>query len=382
MATAPGLIIPTSDGYVETPHDASFNNVAMDLTLTVTSTGPGVLAQLWDNDTQCAWKLELLESGFLLFTGSSDGTTGSTTELTSTKPLVLPLRAKKLRVTFDDNDFTTYVEDPEGNLAQYGDVESNSGSFDLFAADVPLQLGSSVEESATCIIHQFELLDAVDGTAVAGDDLSALSVGDTTFEDASENVWTLHDAYLNTITTGGFWAPVADREAINWPAVSAFNNDCIEQIIDDQSYTTYVPELTATTTDPDLGNNGEAFGAYQLLPGGFVVGWATFYFSGSGVDAGDGVYLVSVPKTIDDVYHKTSPFSGVGDLVGEGYLRGTVTVSQTLGVGIRFADPAEQLILLTEGDNDNREVRDDSPFDIEEGNRISISFCYKQSLVS
>lgn len=59
----------------------------------------------------------------------------------------------------------------------------------------------------------------------------------------------------------------------------------------------YAPTLTATTTNPNLGSTGTAESRYTLWNGKFCEYRGTIQWGGSGVTAGSGQYLVTLPFT-------------------------------------------------------------------------------------
>lgn len=60
----------------------------------------------------------------------------------------------------------------------------------------------------------------------------------------------------------------------------------------------YTPTLTATTTNPTLGSGSSQIGRYTQV-GKLVVGEANVTFGASGVAAGNGVFLISLPTAVD-----------------------------------------------------------------------------------
>jgi hypothetical protein len=62
------------------------------------------------------------------------------------------------------------------------------------------------------------------------------------------------------------------------------------------AWTSYIPSLTASTTNPTLGTGSTATGRYKQV-GKVVTGWAKLTFGTSGVNAGVGIYRISLPIT-------------------------------------------------------------------------------------
>ena len=63
---------------------------------------------------------------------------------------------------------------------------------------------------------------------------------------------------------------------------------------DGSGWTSYVPALTAATTNPTLGSGSNQVGAYKQI-GKTVVCKIYVAFGTSGVNAGSGVYFISLP---------------------------------------------------------------------------------------
>jgi hypothetical protein len=59
---------------------------------------------------------------------------------------------------------------------------------------------------------------------------------------------------------------------------------------------TWVPALTASTTNPNLGSTGTSVGRYARI-NKTIFGNATFVFNGTGIAAGTGFYFCSLPFT-------------------------------------------------------------------------------------
>jgi hypothetical protein len=60
---------------------------------------------------------------------------------------------------------------------------------------------------------------------------------------------------------------------------------------------TYVPVLTAATTNPTLGTGSVASGRYTLFGGNWCTTRGTIQFGSSGAAAGSGQYFISLPFT-------------------------------------------------------------------------------------
>lgn len=137
---------------------------------------------------------------------------------------------------------------------------------------------------------------------------------------------------------------------------------------------TYTPELTAVTTDPNLGANGTAVGWWHRN-GRWIYGEARFVFSGAGLDPGSGVLLVSVPFEADASVQVASLSVAAGTHVGSGYISDASTAANRQGVFpyLRTFSPTQvSMRTLTNGNS----VTHNLPFTWAEDDKISIHFAY------
>ena len=86
---------------------------------------------------------------------------------------------------------------------------------------------------------------------------------------------------------------------------------------------TWTPSLTTdgAGADPNLGADGVSIGRYSVSPTGEVKGVGYFKFSGSGMSAGSGVYVSTVPVTPETAFVTAGASSvkcGTGTLVSAG----------------------------------------------------------------
>jgi hypothetical protein len=83
---------------------------------------------------------------------------------------------------------------------------------------------------------------------------------------------------------------------------------------------TYVPELQAVTTNPNLGSSPTKLGFYSVLPGDFVFGLFSIRAGSSGVTAGSGFYQVTLPFVIDGSFHDVTGTYGASHVIGQARL--------------------------------------------------------------
>jgi hypothetical protein len=108
---------------------------------------------------------------------------------------------------------------------------------------------------------------------------------------------------------------------------------------------TYVPALTAATTDPNLGDTGIATGQYVRI-GSTVI--ATFWvdFGGTGVSAGSGAYSIALPLRAATTV-AANPRLGVADLLDDstGTRRVAACFAQSTPTALRLAVDGETSLL-------------------------------------
>lgn len=135
----------------------------------------------------------------------------------------------------------------------------------------------------------------------------------------------------------------------------------------------YTPELTVDTgTDPDLGADGEAVGSWHRN-GHLITFFARFLFSGTGVSAGSGSYLISVPFDADASVMEVSTTAAGATHIGIGFLRDNSATSNSVGCFPYFRTAAAVGMRL---DGTVGTVSSSAPFGWADGDRISISGTY------
>ena len=99
----------------------------------------------------------------------------------------------------------------------------------------------------------------------------------------------------------------------------------------------YTPVLTATTSDPTLGSGSTAVGEYWRDPiSGWVYGHFLITFGTSGVDAGSGMYVVSLPTPA--IGFQAGNSIGRSDIWGLWTIRdNSATAGSRQGLLVRFS---------------------------------------------
>lgn len=134
---------------------------------------------------------------------------------------------------------------------------------------------------------------------------------------------------------------------------------------------TYTPSLTATATNPNLGDTGTATGWWQRN-GHFISGGAIFQFSGSGVSGGTGLYQISLPFDADASAMIINTAFGQASVLGAALLRDNSTSANST-TGICFLRTSTVIGIALDG---GLGVDADDPFIWAAGDAISVDFAY------
>src|SRR5260370_37137024 len=80
----------------------------------------------------------------------------------------------------------------------------------------------------------------------------------------------------------------------DWSSQNAVNCDLMDAYAGPYAIQTYVPILTAVTTNPVLGSTGTITGFYYRLFDQIYT-WGEFKFNGTGSNKGAGTYIITLP---------------------------------------------------------------------------------------
>lgn len=135
---------------------------------------------------------------------------------------------------------------------------------------------------------------------------------------------------------------------------------------------TYTPTLTAATTNPNLGSTGSIVGSWHRA-GNKVDAWIRIHFDGTGVDAGAGIYEISLPFAADTSILNASTIAANGDCVGEAALN-DVSAGVTAHGICQLRDPARIGIVTGQTASGGNQVNSTSPWGAAwaTGDRIAI----------
>lgn len=135
---------------------------------------------------------------------------------------------------------------------------------------------------------------------------------------------------------------------------------------------TYVPLLTASTTDPNLGADGTATANWHRNGLWFFVDFE-FQFSGTGADAGSGTFNVSLPFPADLTFHRATPSTGRSSITGVGFTRDNDNITNSRGFFCQLSN-ANEIFMPT---SDSASALDhDTPFIWADGDELNGSLTY------
>lgn len=158
------------------------------------------------------------------------------------------------------------------------------------------------------------------------------------------------DGYVLTAdsgeTTGLAWAPAAGLPG---------------------AWSSYTPALTAATTNPTLGSGSGVSGVYQQI-GKLVVVQLKIQFGTSGVNAGSGLYSISVPVT-------GASYGGVGypALGSAGFIDDASSGARKMVACFFDSTNRDKIDLTTEGGN----VTNSAPWTWAASDQILLGFFYE-----
>lgn len=187
---------------------------------------------------------------------------------------------------------------------------------------------------------------------------------------------------VNFTTNLGLAKPTQDEIARLWaedpPALAADNNEILNPLID-RTIQTYVVDVTADTTNPDLGSGGVNKGRFRAMRLGSLEIIVTGEFAiriGSSPDPGLGVYNFTLPVRINGNFHRTSGVAGNADIIGEGMCTYLGSSERThIAAYASGHNPPTARLLMGVGFS-GLVVSHDSPAAIEVNDEIACNFFY------
>lgn len=139
----------------------------------------------------------------------------------------------------------------------------------------------------------------------------------------------------------------------------------------------WTPELTATTTAPDLGTGGTASGGWRYVDGALVFWWALFVF-GASPDPGSGKYQLALPVTPISS-NRPVAHGAVIDASASSEIRGvTAVVAPDLAAALSGEETSTFIMdTSTPAGIVAACIGDDAPFTWAEGDQINLCGIYQ-----
>lgn len=185
---------------------------------------PAAIVGRADAANPYSWRIQIYPDRTVELLWSATGTVPPLTALSTTP--VLPMSARTtLRVTLDVNNgsggrtITFYVGDSvTGPFTQVGPAVVQAGTTSIANVAEPLIVGSAAdlppEYAPDASVYAFQLLDGINGTALADADFTAQTSGAGSFVDSAGRTWTifpraeLTNRWFRIVGTVDSWEPV------------------------------------------------------------------------------------------------------------------------------------------------------------------------------
>lgn len=175
--------------------------------------------------------------------------------------------------------------------------------------------------------------------------------------------------------------PVLSDLLRNWPSQNELNMNEVDQLVGPLGIQTYIPVLTALTTNPNLGTTGQITGFhYTILD--IVVSWGFFRFGGAGINSGESTYLVTIPFVADNSLRAAAD-SGDGIHLGSGIVRDESNTSARQTCIVQLRDTSHIQFNLEAGQTTSRAVSGTSggiPIVFADGDAVAWGIRYKKGL--
>lgn len=135
---------------------------------------------------------------------------------------------------------------------------------------------------------------------------------------------------------------------------------------------TYTPALTADTTNPNLGANGEAVGWWVRVGPNTIRGGARFAITGTGESMGSGNLAISLPLAADTSILETSGSLTTATKIGDGVVRSATSGTVTLVAALLNSSTTVRMYRT----GNSSPITNASPFDGTFPARLWVDFCY------
>jgi hypothetical protein len=138
---------------------------------------------------------------------------------------------------------------------------------------------------------------------------------------------------------------------------------------------TYVPVLTATTTNPTLGSGSTQSGWWQRV-NNLITGGAFVRFGTSGVVAGSGNYQISLPFPADTAFMIAAGGLGTSSMLGDGLVRDNSAVSTGSRQFSTYLETTTTMLLAL-ANGTNQVITDAVPFVFAASDALTVNFTYQ-----
>ena len=163
----------------------------------------------------------------------------------------------------------------------------------------------------------------------------------------------------------------------NFPATTEHNSDYLDNLFGTGVATSFVPQLTASTTDPTFGTGAILEGLYVRVFD-VIFAWGRIGF-GTGMTPGDGNYLLTLPVSVAPGM-KVSGDSGRGSSIGVAQCRdnNSLNASQTATIQL---EETTKVFFVDEHGHGSSVWTSSVPFTWQDGDFICFHLKYKAALL-
>jgi hypothetical protein len=166
----------------------------------------------------------------------------------------------------------------------------------------------------------------------------------------------------------------------NFPATNEHNADYLDNLLGTGVATSFVPQLTAQTTNPTLGTGAILEGLYIRVFDN-IFAWGRIGF-GTGMTPGSGAYSLTLPVAAAPGMEVSSD-SGRGSSIGIAHCRNNDSLNESQTATIQLEETTKVFFVDEHGLTLHSVWADDSPFAVgwEDGDFICFHLKYKAALL-
>ena len=164
----------------------------------------------------------------------------------------------------------------------------------------------------------------------------------------------------------------------NFPATTEHNSDYLDNLFGTGVATSFVPQLTASTTDPTFGTGAILEGLYVRVFD-VIFAWGRIGF-GTGMTPGDGNYSLTLPVAAAPGMEVSSD-SGRGSSIGVAQCRDNNSLNASQTATIQLEETTKVFFVDEHGLTLHSVWADDQPFVWQDGDFICFHLKYKAALL-